>query len=717
MELYVEVVVDQAVPTVLTYSVKAEHGNVVVGARVVVTVTTRRCVGVIIAVHHVKPDYKTIAIKEIIDTEGNSLLTAHDTELWQWVAQYYMVPLTVVYKTVMPAVFRSNSLVRKSQTYVEAADATIDMAQALESLKRAPKQEEMLVRFLDFSESQGRVSRSALVDGDESRALALSQLCRKQILCQREYPMVVPKVKRLPPVESDELFETINRELQSKTVLFFERSHVDKQLLLRSMIERQVQAKKQTLILMPDNYSAESVYEELRAELGEGVVGYFPSMSQLSRSQAFLSSIDEAEVVVGARGAVFLPMRRLGLVVVDQEQDSGYKNRDSAPRMNIRDVAMVKAAKCGAKVLLMSEAPSVESYYNATRGLWSMVVNDVRQGRVINFTVLERGKEMLSSYLRRRVKEAIERGEQALIFQNRRGFSMWVECAVCMDIPTCENCNVSLTYHKTDNSLRCHYCGFHHPFTPVCGKCGSGTIEFQGRGTERIEESLQSIFAEARILRMDYDSTRGKGAFERIAAAVTTSSCDIIVGTQLVVRGLDFRNISLVGIVNADNLLSQADFRTSERAFILLTQLSNRIGTTDGEVVIQTTKRLNEVIKSVEEREYKFFYENELAQRKQMNYPPFVRMINITFSHGDRSEVMKAADFFRKIMRPIFGNRLSPPFEPSVERQMNNYLLQCYIRVEREKSIVRAKELILASLQSMSKVFPSVGISLDVDPL
>lgn len=716
MERYVEVVVDQALPTALTYSVPEMFDMPAIGARVVVTIINRPVVGVVVAVHQTTPPYKTVAIKEIIDNQDNLLLTAQDTELWQWVAQYYMVPVTVVYKVVMPAAFRSNGLVRLSQSYVEAQQG-VDMVEALISLKRAPKQEELLARFLDLSQTDGRVSRSTLVDGDQSRASTLLKLYHKGILCLREHQIFAPGLRRLPSMEVNELFEKIDRELQSKTVLFFEREPIDKRPLFRYMIERQVQTGKQTLILAPDNYSAENIYQELRDELGDGVVGYFPTMNELSRSQAFLSAAAEAEVVVGARGAVFLPMKRLGLVVVDQEHDSGYKNRESSPRMNIRDVAMVKAAKCGAKMLLLSEAPSVDSYYNATRGAWKMVVNDVTGGRTISFTVLERGKEMISSYLRGRITEAIERDEQALVFQNRRGFSMWVECAVCMDIPTCENCNVSLTYHKTDNSLRCHYCGFHLPFTPVCGKCGSGTIEFQGRGTERIEESLQNIFPEARVLRMDYDSTRGKGAFERIAAAVTTSSCDIIVGTQLVVRGLDFRKISVVGIVNADNLLSQADFRTSERAFILLTQLSNRIGTANGEVIIQTTKRLNEVIKSVQERDYRFFYENELEQRKQMHYPPFVRMINITFSHDQRAEVIRATDFFIQVMRPIFGNRISPPFEPSIERQMNNYLLHCYIRIERERSIVKAKELILDSLEKMNRAFPSVGVSLDVDPL
>lgn len=712
---YVDVIAEPSTPTTLTYST----GGIVVniGARVTVSVNGRRYAGIVVRCHNIKPPYRTLPIKEVIDT-GDTLITEKDIELWRWVWSYYMTTPSTVYKAAMPGMIRTDTFNYPYENYLKLSTSEAP-EEVLRSLHRSPKQEAAFAKFLELSQSHQAVARRELQHYFTQAIIA--ELCRKNIL------RVVRHEERLLSFVNKRIeFNGSNREIADKIadkfsehdrVLLFEKESIDKLEIYCHLAIEMASQQKQMLILMPDGYSSETLYDRMNEVLGGGIAAYYPTMSQNQRATSYIRSVDQAAVVIGSRGAVFLPMRRLGLVVIEQEQDAAYKNRESAPRLNVRDVALVKAAKAGAKVLLTSEAPSVESYYNATRGDWAMVETNRDTKRVREFMVLERGKELLSTYLRHQIEKTIERGEQVLVFQNRRGFSIWVECSTCGSIPTCNRCNVSLTYHKTDNTLRCHYCGFQQPFLAQCSQCGSAEMEFQGRGTERIEQSLREIFPQAGIVRMDYDSTRGRGSYEQIAASVSTASCDIIVGTQMVIRGIDFTNISLVGIVNADNMLSQADFRTSERAFTLLTQLSNRVGARNGQVVIQTTKRIDTVIKSVEQSDPAKFYESELREREALNYPPFVRMMSFTFEHKDRTQLLTAAQRFESLLRPSFGNRLSPPFEPTIDRKNDNYLIEFYLRIERAKSVVRAKEIVGSAIASMQQWIPSIRIISDVDPI
>lgn len=715
MGQYVEVVVELATPTTLTYSTTIENPQV--GARVVVTVSRKRYNGVIIRVHNVKPSYRTISITEFIDNE-TTLVSRSDIELWEWVASYYITSLANVYKAAMPALIRNNSLNYSVQSYVEMQSKK-HPDEILKILKRAPKQQQAFIRFIDLSQRYGKVRRGQMQE--HVSAAILSELIKREILKIVQYdeellPLTYPNVVMNDTERS--IMEQITEKFATKNnLLLFEREPIDKLNIYIELIRRTAAQGKQTLILLPDGYTAEPLVDRLREYMGNGVVAYYPTLTDHRRAMCYIQSQKQAGVVVGARGAVFLPMESLGLIIVEQEQDYAYKNRDSSPRLNVRDVALVKAAKVGARVLLTSQAPSIESYFNATRGEWAIIQTPLNPNRIIEFKVLERGKELLSKYLRKRIEQTIERGEQALIFQNRRGFSIWVECEQCGEIPTCQHCNVSLTYHKADNTLRCHYCGYQRPYSTHCPQCSGEQMAFQGRGTERIEESLHNIFPEANIARLDYDSTRGKGAFEQIAATVTTSLCDIVVGTQMVVRGLNFHNISLVGIVNADNMLSQSDFRTSERAYALLTQLSNSISQPSGEVIIQTTKRLDTVIASVEKRDYKTFYENELSQRKELNYPPFVRMMTFSLEHKSRETLLQASRQFETLLRPTFGNRLSSPFEPIIDKKSDYYILEFMLRIERSRSVVAAKEIVKSAISSMNQALPSLIITTDVDPV
>ncbi|CDN33038.1 Helicase PriA essential for oriC/DnaA-independent DNA replication [Mucinivorans hirudinis] len=698
---YPEILLDLALPATLTY---ATQQSVAIGARVRVSLNRRMYIGVVVSVSNEQPEFKTLPIEEIIDTE-EVFITPEQIELWRWIADYYIVPLGVVYGFVMPKFFRDGALSPKQEDFVTTVD-NVNYTAELENLKRAKKQQDLLGKIIG--------SETPLSKKEISEKTILKNLLDKGLV------KIVSENQKLKPIQNanqpaNELYDLVKKAFEKNDkVLLFEREQVDKTELYCKLI---TENSRQTLILLPDGFSAEALYEQINAILGGGVVLYTPLIaSERQRQQTFLYSVRQARAVVGSWTALFLPMQELGLVVIEQEQDAAYKIRENSPRLNLRDAALVRAAKEGALTLLTSEAPSVESYYNATRGLWEMVYYQPSEPRKVEFMVLERGKELLSKYLRKRIEEALERGQQALVFQNRRGFSMWVECSDCADIPTCEHCNVSLTYHKADNTLRCHYCGYLKTFNHRCEKCKSTNIIFQGRGTERIEESLQEIFPAANVVRLDYDSTRARGSFEQIAAAVATASCDIIVGTQMVVRGLDFRRISVVGIANADNMLSQPDFRNAERAFTLLTQLSNRIGSSEGEVIIQTTKRLDAVIKAVAEQNPRKFYEIEIAQREALHYPPFTRNILITITHPDRHTLYQTTQELDSKLREIFGSRLSSPFEPSVERQQERYYLQFYLRIERAKSTARAKEFIKKIVSELPKS-PLSTIVVDVDPV
>lgn len=705
MGSYIEVVTELALDNTLTYSVP-DGQSARIGARVVVTVTGKRHFGVVVSIHDVKPAFRTLSVSQIIDTD-RVYVNEIDIELWQWISQYYMCSLGAVYRAAMPISIRTNTFEYSTQKQVVLATEQ-DLNEVIESLNRSPKQQKTLLTYLDIAQDSGGVSVTELVES--SSAQSLRELCKKDILRITQIHV------ELPPLLSHgsqpgELCRQILDKFDSKEiVLLHQKQPIDSFELYTQLIE----LNSQTLILMPDSLAAEGLYERLKEHFKGGVVAYYPTRSDSLRSMAYAQASTEARVVVGVRGAVLLPMHALTLVIVDNEQDYNYKNSDSSPRINARDVALVKATRTGANVLLCSQAPTVESYYNATRGVWGLITVERTESAEVSFKVLERGRELLSIYLRNRIYETLQQGKQTLIFQNRRGFSLWVECENCFEIPTCHHCNVSLTYHKIDNTLRCHYCGYFQPYTGHCPECGSAMMGFQGRGTERIEESLSQLFPSAKISRIDYDSTRGKGALDQIAASIATD-CDIIVGTQMVVRGVDLSRVSLIGIVNADNMLSQSDFRTAERAYSLLTLLSNRVP--GGQMVIQTTKRLDSVIRSVESGDAQAFYERQLDERRQMNYPPWVRMVNFTLLHRDRDQLLSAATGFESLLRPTFGDRISPPFEPTVDRKADHHILEMYLRIERERSVVLAKQIVQTAIASIRQGYPSLTISADVDPM
>lgn len=494
-----------------------------------------------------------------------------------------------------------------------------------------------------------------------------------------------------------------------------------------SLIQKQKAQGKLTIIIAPDNFAAEKTFNCINNAIDtENLASKYTTIlytgrtSQGKRGDIFFAAAqDQLEVVVGTRIALFLPYKseKIGLIIVEQEENFAYKQAESSPRYNGRDMAIVIGQMSHAGVLLQSETPSMESYMMAQGGKWSYLTLEPKEPlKEPKFMILDRGKDLVSKYLLRRLEEVTAQGKQAIVFQNRRGFSQYTQCEQCHYTPMCPNCSVSLTFHKNQNALMCHYCGHTKAMVQKCPECGSITLKQSGIGTQRLEEKLQELLPNRKISRLDFDNTRRSGAFQEIAYDFANNKSDILVGTKLMINGLDFSNVALVCIANADIMFSSSDFRGAEHAFALLTQLTNRVSDAQGEVIIQTSQQNNPIIHQVTAHATHLFYDTELKQRQELNYPPSVRMMIISLTSNDIQLLKEAAARCDSMLRPTFGSRLSPFFEPSVYKIAGRYTLQQMLRIERTRSSTKAKEILAANIAALKQRFPHVSIHVDVDP-
>jgi primosomal protein N' (replication factor Y) len=435
-------------------------------------------------------------------------------------------------------------------------------------------------------------------------------------------------------------------------------------------------------------------------------------------------------VVLGARSAVFLPFKELRLIVVDEEHESSYKQHDPSPRYQARDAAVYLAHLHQAKIVLGSATPSIESYYNAVSGKYGLVTITERFGgvdlplqEVISISEETKRKKMVSYFSTKLIDEiafTLENKEQVILFQNRRGYATILICGTCGYAPKCVNCDVSLTYHKTSGKLHCHYCGYHQSSINICPACGSVHIEQKGFGTERVEEELSLIFPEAKISRLDVDSTRTKNGLQQIISDFQEKKTDILIGTQMVAKGLDFDNVTLIGVINADTLLNYPDFRAFERSYQLLAQVAGRAGRRDkqGKVIIQAYDDNHRIINQVIDNKYLEMYNEELAERKQFNYPPFTRLIFINIKHKDADLLNVASQKFANILKGQLGGRVLGPEQPLVSRVRNYYIKQVIIKSDKNTSIQKVKSILkdtIIQFQS-EKEYRAVNIQVDVDP-
>lgn len=615
------------------------------------------------------------------------------------------------------------------------------LQELLNDLSRAPKQRDVVMTLFSISaKTQKPVKVSDLSDESGASSAIIKTLIDKEIL--EEYHIQTDRVqytgeeneasKQLNTYQIKAL-EDINKsfETQNITLLHGVTSSGKTEIYVK-LIEDTVLQGKQVLYLLPEIALTTQLVERLQNYFGEKVAVFHSKYSSHERVEVWnnvLNNETKAQIILGARSSVLLPFHNLGLIIVDEEHESSYKQFDPAPRYHARDTAIVLASLFQCKTLLGSATPSLESYFNAKQNKYGFVelnhrYNDVLMPDVELVDIKDKHKRKrmnghFSDRLIEEMTETLKDGHQIILFQNRRGFSPIVECNTCGHSPQCPNCDVSLTYHQFKNQLRCHYCGYNTIMHKTCDACGSVELDTKGFGTEQVEQEVNAIFPDYKTARMDLDTTRGKYGYEKIISAFEQQEVDILVGTQMLTKGLDFRNVKLVGIMNADNMLNFPDFRAHERSFQLMLQVSGRAGRTDkrGKVLIQTYNPYHKILQQVSTNNYIEMFEEQMNDRHIYKYPPIFRLIKITLKHKDYQKVNVGAEWYAKSLRQIFKSNVLGPEFPPVARIRNQYHKNILIKIPQQQSLSKTKEAIIKVNNSFLSVsdFRAIRVILNVD--
>ena len=613
-------------------------------------------------------------------------------------------------------------------------------------LARAKKQLAVLMKYVELSGWAGRgeylqeVTKKTLLEKAGATSTIFNGLVDKGI-----FEVYYQEIGRLDKSEvatmegntlnpaQQEAFRGIMDSFRQKNVcLLHGVTSSGKTEIYIHLIQEALKAGKQVLYLLPEIALTTQITERLKRVFGKRLGVYHSKFPDAERVEIWKKQLGEEEydVILGVRSSIFLPFKRLGLVIVDEEHENTYKQQDPAPRYHARSSAIMLASMYGAKVLLGTATPSVESYFNATNGKYGLVelkerYKDIQLPHIerVDIKELAHQKRMqgpFSPMLVKEVHDALKRKEQVILFQNRRGFAPMMECHTCGWVPKCKNCDVSLTYHKGMNQLTCHYCGCTYQVPHSCPACGGVELMNRGFGTERIEDDIQLIFPEARVARMDLDTTRTRSAYEKIIADFEQGKTDILVGTQMVSKGLDFQNVSVVGILNADSMLNYPDFRSYERAFQLMAQVAGRAGRKNkqGLVILQTKSPELPVIHQVMRNDYEQLYYDQLAERQMFRYPPYYRLIYVYLKHRKESVLDMAADAMATMLRSGLGDRVLGPDKPSVARIQTLYIKKMIVKVEQAASMTKVRDYLMAVQRSIveDERFRSLIVYYDVDP-
>ncbi|MGL5618804.1 MAG: replication restart helicase PriA [Tannerellaceae bacterium] len=637
----------------------------------------------------------------------------------------------------------------KTETYLRIAPAFRSeeaLSAIVEEIKRARKQQELLVAFLDqLQERGGYLTRdipkkeflqstgfsTAVLDGVIKRGVIESFAVEASRIGWE-----IDTVAALYPLNEHQqrAYEEVKNTFETKEVcLLHGVTSSGKTEIYLHLIQEVFNAGKQVLFLVPEIALTAQLTERLKRVLGDKLYVYHSKYSDNERVEVWrkLLTSNEPLVILGVRSAVFLPFGNLGLVVVDEEHESTYKQQDPAPRYNGRNAAIVLAAMHKGKVILGSATPSLDSYFNAMCGKYGLVNLSVRHAEVklpkiipVDIKELRRKKQMkglFSPLLLHKITETLERGEQVILFQNRRGFAPLLECKTCGWVPHCVNCDVSLTYHKYQNTLSCHYCGYTYYPPKACEACGSEELELMGFGTEKVEEEIAALFPDVRVDRLDLDTTRSKTAYERIIKDFESGKVRILIGTQMITKGLDFGAVSLVGILSAESLLNYPDFRAHERAFQMMVQVSGRAGRRQkqGEVVLQTTQITHPIIDMVVRFDYKQLIDVQLMERQLFKYPPYYRLINLIFRSKDAFVLDRISKQYAELLREKFGPRVLGPVAPPIGRVQTFYIKNIVIKIEVSAPIAPVRDVLDGVYKQMQAVpeFKQVLLHYDVDPM
>lgn len=629
---------------------------------------------------------------------------------------------------------------------VQASDEKLgEVMNALE--KKAPKQLDLLLAFLHLSRDadQQEVNKNLLLKRADATLAALQALVRKEVLVlETRLEDRIPRYRgsiiepfALNPHQQQALQEIRHAFELKKVALLHGVTSSGKTEVYIHLIREQLEKGRQVLYLLPEIALTTQLIRRLQRFFGDQLLIYHSRFNEHERLEVWnnllknnLNAAAKPYIVIGARSAVFLPFERLGLVVVDEEHDHSYKQDDPAPRYNARDLAVVCAMQQDAEVLMGTATPAMETFFNALSGKYTLVTLDRRYAglempdvHVVDLRDARKRKQVSAHFSHRlldRIREVLARKEQVILFQNRRGFSPFLECGVCAWVPECVNCDVALTYHKSRNELKCHYCGYVQATPAVCAACGDQDIRMRGFGTERIEEDLQVLLPEARIARLDYDTTRNKNDFQNIISGFEEGQIDVLVGTQMVTKGLDFDRVSLVGILNADSILHYPEFRAHERGFQMLMQVSGRAGRRkSGEVIIQTNNPDSPVLGFVLKHDFSGFYRHELNERYRFSYPPYCRLVEIRLRHREDKELDRMCMELGRHLRDTFKGKVLGPTIPYVNRVRNQYLRNFLLKIDKSTATKEVKQQLFAALEAYRSrpENRSLQIALDVDPL
>ena len=628
--------------------------------------------------------------------------------------------------------------------YVRLHDAYASsdgLSQLLEVLKNANKQKEAVLKYFQIlAQTKKPISVKQLSETSGVTSATLKTLIDKNIF--EEYHIQEDRVnfdknkisnQLLLSTAQNDAFLSIQKSFDTKNVtLLHGITASGKTEVYIKIIESYLEQNKQVLYLLPEIALTTQLVSRLTKHFGNKVAVFHSKYSNNERVEVWnqvLADSEKSKIVIGARSALFLPFSNLGIIIVDEEHENTFKQENPAPRYHARDAAIVLAHSHNAKVLLGSATPSVETYFNAKSGKYGLIEITERFGKatlpkisLIDLKEAYSRKQMnghFSMALIEAITTALNLGEQVILFQNRRGFSPVLECITCGHIPQCTSCNVSLTYHKFKNQLRCHYCGYSIAKPNSCHACSSIEIETKGFGTEQIELELATLFPTKNIKRMDQDTTRGKYAFEKLIDSFKNREVDILVGTQMLAKGLDFDNVSLVGILNADTMLYHPDFRAFERSFQMMTQVAGRAGRADkvGEVIIQTYAPLHPVIQQVQQSDYLSMYNDQLHDRNIYFYPPFFRLIKITLKHKDFEKLKQGAFWMYEVLKQNLPMPVLGPEEPVINRIRNEYIRTILIKIPGNQSIGQAKKVVLKSMNSFDAIsqYRTIKVGIDVD--
>lgn len=616
--------------------------------------------------------------------------------------------------------------------------------QAFDAVTTATKQERLLISFLELIKNQAvpEITREELLTKAKVSPGILKAICDKGILkvekrkINRFDAKPGNKPVELPPLSplQREALRQIDEQWREKNVVLLRGiTGSGKTEIYCHAILSALEAGHQVLYLVPEISLTTQLTDRLRKVFGNRLLVYHSKFSDSERVDIWRKLLHSHEpmVILGVRSSVFLPFAKIGLVVVDEEHEASYKQYDPAPRYNARDAAIMLAYLHGAKTLLGSATPAIDTYYKAQTGKFGLVelLERYQGAQLPDVTVVD----MLDSRKRRltdgllanpvaeNLRHTIKRGRQAIMFQNRRGFAPLIQCTQCGWQPKCQYCDVSMVYHKSIDVMSCHYCGYQMHLPRLCPACGQNSVRIGGYGTERIAEHLHSHFPEARVSRMDLDTTRNKDAYQEIIEDFAGHNTDILIGTQMVSKGLDFANVSMVGVVNADSLLHFPDFRANERAFNMLVQVAGRAGRRNeqGQVFIQTSDAANPLLKFISSQDYSGYYEYELEQRRRFGYPPFTKIIMLYVKHREEAEAARLATRYAGELQKVFGTRVLGPAKPSVARISNYYIQTIMLKIEAVASMIKVKKLLfeIYSRMAADRSFRNAQVYYDVDPV